>query len=147
MEMGSGVLKLAPLSRIHNKAMEQYQTSIHTSEPCQTLRPRFTVWLWFSFIPPALTFVLIFILVLLLIGFDVEYKTARLVLGFEADIAAHLYMRGRDGDTLTRRKYFCARKKGRACDLAYVFQSAVLIAVRHLAKLRVLRRYPRHHGQ
>ena len=44
-------------------------------------------------------------------SFDVrfDFQRRRLVLGFEADNAAHMYRRERDGELIMRRKYFCMR--------------------------------------
>jgi hypothetical protein len=55
-----------------------------------------------------------FHIVILLMDFDVKYRTARRVLGFEADIAVLLNMRELERKAVTRRKYIlrAIRKPG-----------------------------------
>ncbi len=64
--------------------------------------------------PPAFTFVLIFILVLLLLDLTLNIAPAHTTSSaLRLTNAAQLYRRERDGESLTRRKYFVRAKVGR----------------------------------
>src|SRR5262245_4913472 len=115
-----------------------------------TFRQRATVWLWLIE-PPALTFVLIFILDLLLMDVDVKIERRRRALGFEAGNHRRSPIQAGSGRPKTHRReiFLLANAIGAiAAALDYVYNRRALIKIfprkgttRWILPLRASRNY------